>query len=78
MRGWVDKNRMIGKAYFAALIIADSKAIIQPNLAEIYQYQWMNTRELLQQIKTNPPDKQKMLRQAWIKLVVRVGYKSLR
>jgi len=78
VRGWVDKNRMIGKAYFAALIIADSKAIIQPNSAEIYQYQWMNTRELLQQIKTNPPDKQKILRQAWIKLVVRVGYKSLR
>ncbi|MBE9127475.1 MULTISPECIES: NUDIX domain-containing protein [unclassified Coleofasciculus] len=70
LRGWVDKNRMIGKAYFAALIIVDSQAVIQPNPAEIYQYQWVSASKFLQQIKTNPPEKQKILCQAWVKLVI--------
>jgi ADP-ribose pyrophosphatase YjhB (NUDIX family) len=70
LRGWVDKNQMVGKAYFAALIIADSKAIIQPNTAEIYQYEWVKASEFLERIKTNPLEKQKILHQAWVKLVI--------
>lgn len=70
LRGWVDKNQMVGKAYFAALIIADSKAVIQPNTAEIYQYEWVNASEFLERIKTNPLEKQKILYQAWVKLVI--------
>jgi hypothetical protein len=70
LRGWVGKNQMVGKAYFAALIIADSKAIIQPNTAEIYQYEWVKASEFLERIKTNPLEKQKILHQAWVKLVI--------
>ncbi len=70
LRGWVDKNRMVGKAYFAALIVADSKAVIQPNTAEIYQYEWVNASEFLRRIQANPPEKQRILCQAWVRLVI--------
>ncbi|MBE9151050.1 hypothetical protein [Coleofasciculus sp. LEGE 07092] len=62
---------MIGKAYFAALIIANSQAVIQPNPAEIHQYEWVSASKFLQRIQTNPPEKQKIVYQAWVKLVIR-------
>jgi len=68
MHGWIDKTRMIGKAYFAALIIADSQAIIQPNSAEIYHYQWVKASQFLWLIQTNSPEKRKILYQALITL----------
>jgi isopentenyldiphosphate isomerase len=61
---------MVGKAYFAALIIVDSKAVIQPNPAEIYQYEWVNANEFLRRIQANPPEKQRILCQAWVRLVI--------
>ncbi len=70
LRGWVDKNQMVGKAYFAALIIVDSKAAIQPNAAEIYQYEWVSANECLRRFQANPPEKQKILCQAWVRLVI--------
>jgi putative (di)nucleoside polyphosphate hydrolase len=70
LRRCVDKYQMVGKAYFAALIIVDSKAVIQPNSAEIYQYEWVSASEFLRRIQANPPEKQRILCQAWVRLVI--------
>jgi len=68
MHGWINKTRMIGKAYFVALIIADHQAKIQPNSAETYHYQWVKASQFLWLIQTNSPEKRKILYQALISL----------
>jgi hypothetical protein len=60
---------MIGKGYYAALVIADSNAPIDPNPAEVYDCVWADAAEFHTLIATNPPDKQEILQLAWSLLV---------
>ena len=69
LRGLVGKERMIGKGYYAALVIADSNAPIDPNPAEVYDYIWADADEFHTLITTNPQDKKDLLELAWSMLV---------
>lgn len=65
LRGVLGKPRMIGKGYYASLVIADSNVRIDPNPAEVYDWTWAKNSELHILIETNPPDKKHILEQAW-------------
>jgi len=64
LRGLVSKARMIGKGYYAALVITDSNTPIEYNPAEVYDWAWVNADEYHTLILTNPTDKQEILREA--------------
>ena len=61
---------MIGKGYYASLVIADSNAPIDPNPAEVYDWMWASDTEYPTLIASNPPDKREILQKAWSKLAV--------
>jgi ADP-ribose pyrophosphatase YjhB (NUDIX family) len=69
LRGLVGQKRMIGKGYYAALVIADSDTPIESNPAEVYDWAWVNADEYHTRILTNPADKQEILRKAWASVI---------
>jgi len=60
---------MIGKGYYAALVIIDSGVFVDPNPAEVYDWIWADAAEFYTLIATNPPDKKKILQLAWSFLI---------
>lgn len=69
LRGLAGQKRMIGKGYYAALVIADSDTPIESNPAEVYDWAWVNADEYHTRILTNPADKQEILRKAWASVI---------
>ncbi|HET6447085.1 MAG TPA: NUDIX domain-containing protein [candidate division Zixibacteria bacterium] len=69
LRGLVGKTSMIGKGYYAALVIIDSGVFVDPNPAEVYDWIWADAAEFYTLIATNPPDKKKILQLAWSFLI---------
>ena len=59
---------MIGKAYWGALIIADSEAQPRPKRAEVFDHAWVDSDEFQKRIATNVPDKLAILQRVWQKL----------
>jgi len=64
-------HAMIGKAYYAALVVADRDAVICLNPAEVYRYAWLDSIEYLKRIETNLQDKLTIIQTAWRKLIGR-------
>jgi hypothetical protein len=60
---------MIGKGYYAALVVADSDTLIEPNPAEISDWVLASAGEYRSRIVTNRADKMKILREAWLSLI---------
>lgn len=69
LRGLLGDSPMVGKAYYAALLIANTDATIQSNSAEIYRWEWVDKEEFQSRIKTNHPSKVEILRSAWSQIV---------
>lgn len=55
---------MVGKAYFAALVLVDPAASIRRNPAEISDYAWVSEQEFDSRIRTNRRDKENIIREA--------------
>jgi ADP-ribose pyrophosphatase YjhB (NUDIX family) len=64
LRGLIGQEQMIGKGYFAALVIVDSNATITANPAEISDWAWFEPQQYAEQVATTPPDKAEILRKA--------------
>ena len=69
LRGLAGKKRMIGKGYYAALVITDSNTIVESNPAEVYDWVWVDAADYRSLIATNPADKVQILQKAWSLLV---------
>lgn len=69
LRGVIGKPHMIGKGYYASLVIVDSKVRIDPNPAEVYDWIWASDIEFPTLIASNPSDKREILQKAWSMLV---------
>ena len=69
LRGLVGESSMIGKGYYAALVVTDSNTPIEYNPAEVYDWAWVNADEYHTLILTNPADKQEILREAWASII---------
>jgi len=57
LRGLVSKHRMIGKAYYGALINTTSSVTISKNPSEIIACEWVNKDEFNKKIQSNSVEK---------------------
>ncbi len=73
LRHIISGHKMIGKAYYAALVFADHTAELKVNRSEVYDYAWVDPDEYKIRILTNPPDKLNIINTAWEKLVPKSG-----
>lgn len=61
--------RMRGKAYFAALVIADSDAPLTANPAEVAQHRWLSLEEVSELVACEQVDKRELVRSAFRSLL---------
>lgn len=69
LRGLFSKKKMVGKAYFGALIFTNYNVEININPAEVVEYKWVNSKEYFSSIATNNKNKQEILVQLWNRII---------
>jgi isopentenyldiphosphate isomerase len=60
---------MVGKGYFAALIVVHAPITLNYNPAEIQEYDWVTANTFHERIANNPADKLAILHKAFSTLV---------
>lgn len=61
--------KMKGKAYYGGLVKVSQETEIKPNTAEVSEFAWLSIEEIQDRLATNSERKQRLLRQAFSKLL---------